>query len=197
MQKFRASCLLVAFFFACFCLVTSASSMAQRVKISGQRSMIEYDTTLLIPQCVEWIVSPADLGSRKRDPNWKFTRDPRTNCKQPTHDDYTRSGFDRGHMLPAADRSASRDLMRQTFYITNVCPQTPRLNRGDWKRIEDACRRYVAGGHSLRVQACPVFWQADTQRIGRSRVAVPHGFIKTVRLLSNDSIIYSRYFVNQ
>lgn len=196
MQKFRALCLLIWFFFACFCLITSASSIAQRVRICGQRYTIDFDTILMIPQRVEWEVSPSDLGRIRRDPDWRFTQDPRVSCPQPTHDDYTRSGFDRGHMMPAADRSADRSLMRQTFYITNVCPQTPRLNRGAWKKIEDATRKYVTGGHPLRVIVTPVFWQADTQRIGRSRVAVPHGFIKTIRTVFTDSIIYSRYFDN-
>ena len=196
-MKSKITSVLFLFFFVCFSWGTSLSSIAQFVRIGSSASSIDYDTVLLVPRFVEWTVCPADLGKIKREPSWKFVQDPRTNVRQATHDDYTHSGFDRGHLCPAADRSSSTKLMRSTFVMTNVAPQTPALNRGAWKKIEDACRRYAAGGHALRIQACPVFWQADTQRIGRNRVAVPHGFVKTVRLAGNDSIIFTRYFSNQ
>lgn len=196
-MKSKITSVLFLFFFVCFSWGTSLSSIAQFVRIGNSANLIDYDTVLLVPRFVEWTVCPADLGKIKRKPSWKFVQDPRTNVRQATHDDYTHSGFDRGHLCPAADRSSSTKLMKSTFVMTNVAPQTPVLNRGAWKKIEDACRKYAAGGHALRIQACPVFWQADTQRIGRNRVAVPHGFVKTVRLAGNDSIIFSRYFSNQ
>lgn len=178
-------------------LAPCAWSQAQTVEIGDSTFLIQYDTALLVAYCVQWILKGSDIGKSKREPAWKFTQDPRTNVRQATHDDYTHSGFDRGHLCPAADRSASTKLMKSTFVMTNVAPQTPALNRGAWKKIEDACRKYAAGGHYLKIQAFPVFWQADTQRIGRNRVAVPHGFVKTVRLAENDSIIFTRYFSNQ
>ena len=80
--------------------------------------------------------------------------------------------------------------------MTNVCPQVPSLNRGDWSRDESRTRAFVQGGHHVNIEAHSVFWRADTMWIGRGRVAVPHGFVKTVRLAENDSIIYSRYYPN-
>lgn len=196
-MKSKITTVLFLFFFVCFSWGTSLSSIAQFVRIGNFANSIDYDTVLLVPRFVEWTLCTADLGHIKREPSWKFVQDPRTNVRQAAHDDYSHSGFDRGHLCPAADRSSSTKLMKSTFVMTNVAPQTPALNRGAWKKIEDACRKYAAGGHALRVQACPVFWQADTQRIGRNRVAVPHGFVKTVRLAGNDSIIFTRYFSNQ
>ena len=160
------------------------------------RYSVEYDTTLKIPRRVTWDLCAADIGDAKRLSSMKFYPDadiPRGSAKP---SDYTRSGYDRGHMCPAADRSSSRHAMMATFSMANIAPQTPTLNRGAWKRIEDACRRYARGGHPVTIIADAIFWQADTLRIGQSRVAVPHAFVKTVRLMANDSIIYSRYFQN-
>lgn len=157
---------------------------------------VEYSPSLLIPLRVTWALRPSDLGRTTREPSMKFYEDTSAPVPRANPSDYSRSGYDRGHMCPAADRSYSRDAMRATFIMTNICPQTPALNRGAWKKIEDAARRYVRSGHPLLITADAVFWQADTQRIGAHGVAVPHGFVKTVRLLANDSVIFSRYFQN-
>jgi endonuclease G len=86
--------------------------------------------------------------------------------------------------------------MKSTFIMTNVCPQVPALNRGAWKRMEDNCRNLVKKGVQLAVHVDAVFWHADTQRIGMHGVAVPHGFVKTVRDVLTDTICYSKYFQN-
>lgn len=160
------------------------------------RYSVEYDTTLKIPRRVIWDLCAADIGTVKRISSMKFYPDADIPGETAKPSDYTRSGYDRGHMCPAADRSSSRRAMMATFSMANIAPQVPALNRGAWKRIEDATRSYAKGGHPVTVMADAVFWQADTLRIGRSRVAVPHAFVKTVRLQANDSIIYSGYFQN-
>lgn len=57
--------------------------------------------------------------------------------------DYRRSGFDRGHMAPAADMRWSATAMSESFYLTNICPQTPSLNQGDWNRLEGKIRDWA------------------------------------------------------
>lgn len=160
------------------------------------RYSVEYDTTLKIPRRVTWDLCSDDIGEVKRISSMKFYPDNDIHGSTALPSDYTRTGYDRGHMCPAADRSCSRRTMMATFSMANIAPQAPALNRGAWKRIEDACRRYARGGNPVTIIADAIFWQADTIRIGRSRVAVPHAFVKTVRLKANDSIIYSRYFQN-
>lgn len=160
------------------------------------RYSVEYDTTLKIPRRVTWDLCSDDIGSVKRISSMKFYSDDDIPGKTAEPTDYNQSGYDRGHMCPAADRSCSRRAMMATFSMENIAPQVPALNRGAWKRIEDACRRYAKGGHPVTVIADAIFWQTDTLRIGRSRVAVPHAFVKTVRLQANDSIIFTSYFQN-
>lgn len=56
------------------------------------------------------------------------------------HFNYTNSGYDRGHLVPAEDFAYDKKLMQNTFYYHNVIPQTIKLNRGNWKRFENAVR---------------------------------------------------------
>ena len=179
-------------------LIISAQLSAQMMPQSwvDGRYSVEYDTTLKIPRRVTWDLCSDDIGSVKRISSMKFYSDDDIPGKTAEPTDYNQSGYDRGHMCPAADRSCTQVAMIATFSMANITPQAPALNRGAWKRIEDATRRYTKGGHPVTIIADAVFWQADTLRIGKSRVAVPHAFVKTVRLQANDSIIYSGYFQN-
>lgn len=171
------------------------SSMKSQSWVDGRYS-VEYDTTLKIPRRVTWDLCSDDIGTVKRISSMKFYPDDDIPGSTAKPSDYTNTGYDRGHMCPAADRSCSRRTMMATFSMANIAPQVPALNRGAWKRIEDACRRYARGGHPVTIIADAIFWQTDTLRIGRSRVAVPHAFVKTVRLMANDSIIFTSYFQN-
>ena len=67
----------------------------------------------------------------------KFSTDKRARPAV-THRHYTHSGYDRGHMAPnhAIATRFGRTAQLETFRMTNVCPQTPNLNRGVWKKIE-------------------------------------------------------------
>lgn len=158
--------------------------------------VVVYNPALRIPMTVDWVLRRSDIGSSKREPSWRFAEDTRVPRPRACHSDYTRSRFDRGHMVPAADRSATISAMRSTFIMTNVCPQVPSLNRGSWKRLEDGCRAMAKHGQTLHIHVDALFWQADTQRIGRDSVAVPHAFVKSVYSWPADSLLYSRYFQN-
>lgn len=157
---------------------------------------VVYDSALLIPISADWIIDSSFLGETKRVPSWRFMEDTRLAPPRACHDDYSRSGWDRGHMCPAADRSKSLLQMRSTFVMSNVCPQSPALNRGAWKKMEEACRAMARNGDSIRIHVDVVFWRADTARIGLHGVAVPHGFVKNVYKCSGDSLIGARYFQN-
>lgn len=170
-------------------------AMVPDTLVSGTYTVV-YSPALRIPQSVDWVLQRSDMGASKREPSWRFAEDSRVPRPRACHSDYNRSGFDRGHMVPAADRSATISAMRSTFIMTNVCPQVPALNRGAWKKLEDGCRAMAKHGLSLHIHVDALFWQADTQRIGRDSVAVPHAFVKSVYSWPADSLLYSRYFQN-
>jgi len=84
-------------------------------------------------------------------------------------------------MAPAADMKISVQAMRESFYLSNICPQNDRNNSGAWNRIERNVRDFAHSERSLYVITGPVYFEDQEPRhIGRSRVRVPDAFFKVV-----------------
>jgi endonuclease G, mitochondrial len=112
-----------------------------------------------------------------------FDTDPRTLAKVKSSD-YTGSGYDRGHMAPnsAIMRGFGKDAQLETFYLSNICPQSPELNQNVWERLEIAEKKYADEMEEVWVIAGPIFADlngGETPRL-RSGVAVPSAFYKIV-----------------
>lgn len=176
------------------CVVAMICSMAtpcvgQLVDIITPSYQSTYDLTLQCPRQVLWTVHKNDLSSKVARQSWPFVSDIRHPLATATHEDFINSGFHRGHMCPAADRSATVDMMRSTFTMSNIAPQLPQVNTGTWKRTENFCRSAALLYDSVAVVAVPLFLNRDTLFIGRHRLAVPHAFLKAAWLPRNDSLI--------
>ena len=92
--------------------------------------------------------------------------------------DYARTGFDRGHMSPAADNSWLEQAMRESFYLSNIAPQHgPQMNRGIWKDLEQRTREWAVSRGKIMVVSGPVFGVMPPRING---VAVPEGFFKVL-----------------
>ena len=93
--------------------------------------------------------------------------------------DYQKSGYDRGHLAPAADMGYSMETMVQSFFYSNMSPQLPRFNRGIWKKLEMQVRNWAIKYDSLYIVTGPIF--SDTMKvIGPHRVAVPKSYYKVL-----------------
>jgi endonuclease G len=107
------------------------------------------------PVLVEWWVTTNKIKCTnpvKR--NDKFIPDPKLPVESNVGGDYVGSGFDRGHLAPAADQQCLGDaVMAESFYFTNMAPQYPGLNRGQWKALEDHVRKLTLQHDSVFVQA--------------------------------------------
>jgi len=90
--------------------------------------------------------------------------------------DYYRSGYDRGHLAPAADFKCD---MRPTFLMSNISPQKPMFNRGVWKRLERWARDKAKEDGLVYVITGPVLHDS-LKTIGINEVAVPEQFYKIV-----------------
>lgn len=104
----------------------------------------------------------------------------------PSH--YINSGFDRGHLCPSADRSASAADNEATFLMDNMTPQSPHLNQQTWKGLEDYCRRLAEHGMELYIIAGGygmggVGSNGDAQNIGSGKIEVPAHFWKIIVVL--------------
>lgn len=107
----------------------------------------------------------------------RFRTDPEIYSGSATSSDYTGSGYDRGHLCPAADMAFSPVAMDETFYMSNISPQVPAFNRGIWKRLEEKVRQW-AKQEKIYVVTGPVF-KENKGSIGR-KITVPGYYYKIV-----------------
>ncbi|KAM0740219.1 hypothetical protein ACQRIT_005403 [Beauveria bassiana] len=153
-----------------------------------------YDRRTRNPHWVAEHITPASLARREADRKHSvFLEDPsippnfRAGLK-----DYFRSGYDRGHQVPAADAKWSQQAMDETFYLSNMCPQVGEgFNRDYWAHFEDFCRRLTVRYPSVRVVTGPLYlprkdpvdnkWYVKYEMIGSPpSVAVPTHFYKVI-----------------
>lgn len=114
--------------------------------------------------------------------------------------DYVRSGYDRGHMAPAADAKFDQSAMNETFLMTNISPQVGKgFNRDYWAYLENFCRSLAQGFKEVYVFTGPLYLpQIDPQTqkhfvkyeaIGSganvASVAVPTHFYKVVMVVND------------
>jgi endonuclease G len=93
--------------------------------------------------------------------------------------DYSNSGYDRGHLCPAADMGFNPTAMQESFFMSNISPQFPGFNRGIWKELETNVREWAKQEHKIIVVAGPVF-KSNRGTIGEDHVLVPGYFYKVI-----------------
>jgi endonuclease G, mitochondrial len=150
---------------------------------------LSYNARTRAPNWVSWRLRKDDVGNAARAP---FEQDPKLpkGFTRITSHAYDGCGFDRGHMCPAKDRSASPHDIRATFYMTNVLPQSPACNQKAWERLEAYCRDLVKKGHELHIVCGPhgvggTGKNGHRAEIGRGRmeVTVPARLWKVIVVL--------------
>ncbi|MGD9563463.1 MAG: DNA/RNA non-specific endonuclease [Pyrinomonadaceae bacterium] len=137
--------------------------------IVGEGSIISYNNSRGSANWVAWLTTKADLGPSLRRPD--FQPDPRLplSFTRIGYFDYSGSGYDRGHMVPSADRFADRELNEETFLMTNIVPQTAALNQHPWEKFESFARGQARRGFDV-YQIAGVY---GTKEILKGKVAVP------------------------
>lgn len=136
----------------------------------------------------EWVsytLTQEKLVKNARRTN-KFTEDKNISTGSAKLSDYKASGYDRGHLAPAADMAWSEQSENESFFMSNMTPQAPQFNRGIWKELEAQVRKYAQSLDFLIVATGPVLEKQPEEynSIGQSRVCVPEYFYKV--LLAKD-----------
>ncbi len=108
-----------------------------------------------------------------------FAPDPDIATGSATDLDYRRSGYDRGHLAPAADMGWSSQSMIESFYYSNMSPQVPGFNRGIWKRLEEQVRNWAVELDTIYVVTGPVL-TGKMSYLGPEHVAVPNYYYKAI-----------------
>jgi len=109
-----------------------------------------------------------------------FSKDSLVSTGSASYYDYKNSGFDRGHLLPAADMKWSQKAMDETFFMSNISPQNPYFNRyGLWRKSESLVRNWVKEKKELIVVVGGVLSNSLT-KLSSSDISVPKYFYKII-----------------
>ncbi len=157
-------------------VITRGDPAVQRIEHSGFQ-LAYFEPWEQARWTAHHLSSAMDFGRQKRTND--FRSDPAVNSGSAVAADYSLSGYDRGHLVPAQDLSWSAASMSQSFYFSNVSPQDPSLNRGPWRAVENEVRGLLDTASDLYVVTGPVM-NPDAASIGNNRVAVPEFFFKAV-----------------
>ena len=142
--------------------------------------ILEHDPVAKIPNWVAWTLTPEHaIGCADRVD--AFAADASLPAdKRATPADYAGSGYDQGHLANNADMSWDPAVARESFYMSNMSPQLPNVNRGTWKNLESAERAWVySTKHAHTIYAGNIF-STTTKVIGPDKVFVPTDLYKIV-----------------
>lgn len=130
---------------------------------------------------VSYELNGTDLSGPHVERSNRFLPDPEI-AKSAVPGDYTRSGYDRGHLAPAADMARSGKTMKESFYMSNISPQRPHFNRGIWLELEKQVRHFAKTEGRIIIITGPVLPSPGTAKksIGRGKVTVPKYFYKVI-----------------
>ena len=128
--------------------------------------MVAYELTA---QEVQGIVSRSD----------DFRADPEIITGSATLVDYRGSGYDRGHLAPAADMKWSEEAMSESFYMSNMSPQAPGFNRGIWRSLESRVRSWAVENGAVYVVTGGIL-SSGLPTIGPDSISVPEYFYKVI-----------------
>ena len=146
---------------------------------------VSFNTDWLIPNWVAYELTAEEVQGVEPRGN-SFTPDPQI-WQSPSTDEYKNSGFDRGHMAPAADMKWSKQAMTESFYTSNICPQNQNLNKGDWKDLEEHVRNMATLYDHVFVVCGPIV-SLKPNHIGyNQKIAVPDAFFKAILRRKDDT----------
>lgn len=140
---------------------------------------LSYNEEYEQPSYVAYKLTQNELyGPNERKNN--FREDPSIKTGSATLDDYKNSGYDRGHLCPAADQKESEQAMSDSFYMSNMSPQNPDFNRGIWADLEGTVRNFADTNDMIYVVTGPVLTDGPYKTIGKNKVAVPKFYYKVI-----------------
>ena len=131
----------------------------------------------LIPNWVAYELTREELkGNEKRDTPFQW--DPDIKGRQAWREDYSGSGWDKGHMVPRSDLKWSAKAYSESFYFSNICPQNHEFKSGSWMTTENMAKRLANQYGSVYIVCGPLVFDNHFGTIGQHKVTVPDAFFK-------------------
>ncbi len=164
---------------------TSQPSDRDNFLIVGEGSVIAYNYSRGSANWVSWRTTRADLGDSIPRPD--FMPDPRLpdGYRRVGYYDYSGSGFDRGHLVPSADRFANAAANEETFLMTNIVPQKGSLNQYAWQQLESFARTQARRvGDVYQIAGC----YGELERL-KNKVTAPTNCWKIVAVVPRGKLV--------
>jgi len=158
--------------------IPSHSLDAQRYSYPG--FTLQYDEKYEQADWVAYELTKEEVFGNVAERSNKFRADPNIKTGSASDADYKKSGYDRGHLAPAADMKYSAEAMTDCFYYSNMSPQDPAFNRGIWAMLESIVRYWAVTNESVLIVTGPVLSKPPYPTIGPDHVAVPEYFYKVI-----------------
>lgn len=168
------------------------SNAQDTVRLVHKNYISVYSKSKKYPVLVEWWTTKAMVTCPKpRQRKDNFKADPLLPNETNLTEDYKNSGFDRGHMMPAADNLCQeQNVLEESFYFSNMSAQYHKLNAGEWKTVETMTRQLASKHDSIHV------WAGNYGQIKKiGRVSVPEICWKVLHVKSTNKW-YAYLFVN-
>ena len=139
---------------------------------------LAYDEEFKLAKWVAYELTLAETqGTFAR--NDKFKPDPLITKNSASLADYKKSGYDRGHLAPAADMKWSAEAMAESFYLSNMSPQDKSFNRGIWKKLEEQVREWAIENKAVYITTGPIL-EKGLPTIGPNQIPIPKAFYKVI-----------------
>ena len=140
-----------------------------------------YNHETLCPDWVAWELTREEVAG-ENGCQYSFSRDPEVGFPKASREDYSHSGWDKGHMAPRADMRWSCQALEESYYFTNICPQDHEMNSQAWRKIEELTRRVARRVGVVWVVCGPIYADSVDERIGQAGVRVPSAFFKALAI---------------
>jgi endonuclease G len=159
----------------------AAADPAQKDNYLLKRSTaaISYNNTRGTANWIQWKTTKEMLGNSLPRPDFEPDNDLPRGFRRITTRDYSGTGYQRGHLVPSADRFGDRSANAETFLMTNIVPQLGSLNEFPWQKFESYVRAQVRRGYD----AYQIAGAYGEVQILKGRVTVPTNCWKIVALV--------------
>lgn len=173
-----------------FVLYLTVFANLDTVIIVHKNYTTSFDTIKHYPILVQWVLTRDKvLCQNKLKRTNKFVPDPKLHVYTDLNKDYIKSGYDRGHNMPADNNECNKQSLDECFYYSNMTPQTPTLNRGIWESLEDHTLDLTKQYDSIKVWCGSI---GEIKKIGK--VSVPCKCWKAIFIKSQSK--YEAYIFN-
>lgn len=143
---------------------------------------LSYNRSRATANWVAWRLDSSWIGSADRQDDFRPDSTLPSGWYQVTDNDYSGSGYDRGHMTPSGDRTRSIPDNSATFLMTNIVPQLGDNNQGPWNDFENYCRTLAQAGNEIYIYSGVV---GTNGTIASGRIVVPRYTWKVVVIMPN------------